>query len=220
MAEEEEIKGLPPEEKIKRLKETEEKKRKEIEEAQKMLREAEKELTDKEEWQRKVPIPQVAAEEVEEMSEAEKEIVKAHRGIRGKKAGREEEEEKSFGEKGGRRKSGEESLEEAVAKERAELPPELRESEYARRLSQEPIEELYQELRGIRQEAEERGYISPEMERRAEYRIAAMENKLEDIEEGRYSLTEEVAEKALLTKAIGLGISVIGDYRRRDLYRR
>ena len=79
---EEDVDNLPPEEKIKRLKELEKKKKKEIEEAQKMLRETEKELTEREEWKRKVPIPQVAAESMGEMSEAEKEIIRAHKGLK------------------------------------------------------------------------------------------------------------------------------------------
>lgn len=213
---EEELKNLPPEEKIRRLKEREEKKRKEIEEAQKMLREAEKELSDKEEWRRKVPIPQVAAERVEEMSEAEKEIIKAHRGLRrGRGVKGEEEERKEEGEEEGRRRGREErSLEETIAKEKGFLEG-LRETEYAAKLSRAPIETLYEEMKGMREEAEERGYVSAETVRRVEYRLAATERKLEDIGAGRYNLTEEVAEAALLTRMVGMGTNIIESYRKR-----
>ena len=192
---EEDVDNLPPEEKIKRLKEIEKKKKKEIAEAQEMLRRTEKELTEREEWKRKVPIPQVAAESIGEMSEAEKEIIKAHKGL--KEVEKEVEEEEPV------EKKEEVGLEETVARERAELPAELMESEYAIRLSQEPMENIQQEVRDIYRAVEEKGYVSQEEERRVEYLSAATERKLEDVEAGKYSLTEEVAEAALLTKSMG-----------------
>ena len=50
------LKNVPPEERIKKLKELEEKKKKEIEEAQKAIRESEQEITEKRKWEDKVPI--------------------------------------------------------------------------------------------------------------------------------------------------------------------
>jgi hypothetical protein len=228
-----EMKDLPPEERIKRLKvlrnsrrisgtpkiylkflmELEKKKRREIEEAQEMLKETEEELTEKEDWKRKVPIPQIAAEEMEMMSEAEKEIIKAHKGLK------EEETEEAEEEK----LSTEESLEETVARERTGLPPELIESEEAIKLSQEPMKGLYQEIKDIYQTVEEKGYVSLEEERRIGYLSAATERKLEDIEAGKYSLTEEVAEAALLTRMIGANLRDMYKRERegqRDLYKR
>jgi len=208
---EDDLEGLPPEEKIKKLKELEEKKKKEIAEAQKMLKESERELGDREEWRRKVPIPQVAAEEISGMSEAEREIIEAHKGLRERREIVEEEgleEEK----KEEQIIKDEESLEETVARERVELPEGLMESEYATKLSQEPMENLYQEMKDIYQAVEEKGYISREEERKIGYLGAATERKLEDIEAGKYSLTEEAAEAALLTKRIGANL--------RDMYQR
>lgn len=203
---EEDIKNLPPAERIKKLKGLEKKKKKEIEEAQEILRETERELTEEEEWKRKIPIPEVTKEQVEEMSEAEKEIIKAHKDLREKReeaVGEEEELPRSFRHL---------SLEETVARERAELPPELMENEYTTKLSQEPMENIYQEVRDIYQAVNEKGYVSPEEERRIGHLSAATERKLEDIEAGKYSLTEEVAREALLTRRMGEKL--------KDIYRR
>lgn len=210
---EEDLKGLSPAERIKRLRELEKKKKQEIAEAQKMLKESEKELTDREEWERKVPIPQVAAEQAEGLSEAEKEILKTHKGLREVTAEPEEEEPAEEKELVGERPP--ESLERAVAEERPGLPRELMESDYADRLSQEPIGSLYQEIKDIKQTSEESGYVSPEAARRIEYRIAGLGKKLEDIETGRYSLTEEIAEESLLSRSIAMGASILGEYKRK-----
>jgi hypothetical protein len=137
-------------------------------------------------------------ERIGEMSEAEKEIIKAHKGLK------EVEEVVEEGEPVEKKEEEEGlALEETVARERAELPAELMESEYAIKLSQEPMENIQQEITNIYQAVEEKGYISQEEERRVEYLSAATERKLEDIEAGKYSLTEEVAEAALLTKRMG-----------------
>lgn len=202
----EELDNLPPEERIRKLKELEEKKRKEIEEARKKLKESEKELVDREEWERKVPIPQVATEETSGMSAAEKEIVKAHKGIseKGKTSEGDEETEDSIGVAS---KSpvlaSEESLEEIAAREKAELSAGLKGSEYTLKLSQEPMGDLYREMKDIYRATEEKGYVSPEEGRKIEYLSAATERKLEDIEAGKYSLSEELEEAAVLAKQMG-----------------
>jgi len=63
--------------------------------------------------------------------------------------------------------------------------------------------ELYSEIKNLYKAVEEKGYISREETGRVEYLAGAVERKLEDIEEGKYSLTEEAALAANITKQIG-----------------
>ena len=174
----------------------EKKKKKEIAEAQKMLKESESELTAKEEWQRKVPIPQVAVEGSVELSAAEKEVLESHKGLKSdEKKG--EVVDKSI------KEEVQEDLEEIAARERIVMAPEVMQSDYAAALSQEPIQSIYQELKDIHQSVGEKGYISAAEGRKIEYLSAATEKKLEDIEAGNYSITEELENMAMLTKQIG-----------------
>ena len=55
----------------------------------------------------------------------------------------------------------------------------------------------------INKAAEEKGYVSAEEERRVEYLSSAVERKIEDVESGKYSLTEEVAMAVSVTRQIG-----------------
>ena len=190
-----ELKDLTPEERIKKLKEMEKQKKEEIAEAQKMLKESEQELTAKDDWQRKVPIPQVAIDQVGDLSIAEKEMLESHKGLKSDE--KEEVEEKSV------KEEVQADLEEIAAREKIMNAPEVMQSDYAAALSQEPIQNIYQELKEINQAVGEKGYISATEGRKIEYLSAATEKKLEDIEAGNYSLTEELENMAMLTKQIG-----------------
>ena len=188
----EDLKNLPPEERIKRLKKLEEKKKKEIEEAKKEIKESQDELTERKKWQDKVPIPQVAVQDLKDLTKEEKAIVEAHRG---KKQPEDieavlEEEKK-------------EQLLEELAQEKVDLPPELMQSDYTQQLSHKPMGDIYNEMTQINQAAEDKGYISREEERRVEDLSSAVEQKIEDIESGKYSLTEEVAMAVSVTRQIG-----------------
>jgi hypothetical protein len=63
----EELKKLSPEERIKRLREVEESRKQEIEEARKLIRESEEEIGKEEEQKKHVPIPQVRADSIEHL---------------------------------------------------------------------------------------------------------------------------------------------------------
>ena len=191
----ENLKDLSPEERIKKLKKVEAEKKKEIESAQKMLRESEQEITQREEWKRKVPIPQIAVERTEGMSEAEKEILGSHKDLKDKEVESKKPKEKIIQE--------EESLEESIAKEKINLAPELMQSDYTAKLSQEPMDKLYNEMKDIYNRVEESGYLSSDDQRKVQYISAATEVKMES---GEYSLTEKVAMAANLTKKIGTGL--------------
>src|SRR3990167_2739866 len=75
-----ELKDLPPEERIKRLKKLEEEKKKEIEEAEKIIKESNEEITERRKWIEKVPIPQVAQDDLEGLGEEGKQLFNVHRG--------------------------------------------------------------------------------------------------------------------------------------------
>ncbi|MFH1682873.1 MAG: hypothetical protein ABIA37_03680 [Candidatus Woesearchaeota archaeon] len=205
------LKNLSTEERIKRLKEIERKKKEEIAEAQKMLKESETELSEQEEWTRKVPIPQVAAERTEGLSAEEKELLAVHKGVKKKEEAGEEEKKPV---------KKDESLEETVLREKRDVPVELLESEYTARLSQQPMANLYQEIKEINTRVGDKGYVTAEESRKIEYLSAATERKLEDIETGKYSLTEQVAEAALLTRSIGENLRSMYKSKPNDSYQR
>ncbi len=237
-----ELQELHPAERLKQLKELERKKKQEIEEAQKLIRESEQELTEEHKWKEKVPIPEVAKEELEGLSEEGKAMLKIHRGLREKKqkegageneaAEEQEEGEREGGGKTARRERlsprgsprGQASaLEETVTQERIarqaanveygiQPPGRPLDIDYTQRLSQRPIETLYQEISGIRQEAEEKGYLSRADVRRAEYLTGAVEEKFRAADEGRYTFSQETARAASLTQQIGMELQ--GMYKR------
>ena len=120
----EDLKKLPPEERIKRLKELEQKRKKEIEDAQTQIRESEQELSARKRWVEKVPIPEVIKEDLEGLSEEGKQLLKVHKGKAVEKKEVEEEKKPSVP----RGKAS--ALEETVAREKIELPPEALGMEY------------------------------------------------------------------------------------------
>lgn len=231
------VKNLPPEERIKKLKELEQKRKKEIEEAQKIIKESEKELTERRKWKDKVPIPEVAKEDLEGLSETAREILKVQKGVK-EKVERAAEESASASEGGGTSGEGKEkgkdqrtekskSLEETVAREKVTMkgenvvygipfrgptPQQLLNAEYTVALSQRPAENLYQEVRAVTQRATEKGYFNQDEQRQVAYWTSAMERKLQDVEEGKYAMsTEEVARAtSLIEEARG---KMVGAYK-------
>jgi hypothetical protein len=181
------LKNLPPEERIKRLKELEKERRKEIEDAQEEIKKSEEELTDRKRWEDKVPIPQVAKMDLKGATDDEKAILKSHRGL---KEEVQEEEEPTRGKN--------ESLEETIEKEKVQhtqaqmqygmqSPGSPLDMGYVDRLSQAPVNALYSEIKSI----EEKGYMTAEDQRKVEYVTSALEEKAKT-----YSFTKETAAKA------------------------
>jgi len=193
-----ELKNLPPEERIRKLKQLEEQKKKEIEDAQKQIRDSEKELTEKQKTKEKIPIPQVARESLKDLTNEEKEILRTHRGLKKEERGEVEEKiEKA------EKKSSHGDLE-FLAREKVDLPPELMQSEYTLKLSQRPMRDLYAEMTKITQAVEDKGYVNAEEQRRVQYLSSAVERKLEDIETGKYSFSADVAAAASLVQQMGM----------------
>ena len=220
------LKNLPPEERIKRLKELEvnkkkemeeqrvalEKQKKEIDEAEKGIVEANEELTERQNFKDKVPIEQVASEGGEGLSEEARIILKSmQKRVGEKKEDRELKEESEEKQKGkgeqhdvsrsaGFSRSG---LEETVQQERRQMAGHMRGGmggDYITALSQQPAAQLYQQMSTLYQAVETKGYMNQEEQRRVQYIASAMEKKLEDVDAGRYSLTQEAARATSLTQ--------------------
>ena len=88
------LKDLPPEERIRILKKLEEEKKKEIAEAEKAIKESQDELTERRKWAEKVPIPQVSRDDFRDMSLDEAKVQEAHKGKKSKSSDSEEKETK------------------------------------------------------------------------------------------------------------------------------
>lgn len=177
MAEEDigELKKLSVEERIRKLKEIEDKKKEEIKKAQDLLKNSEEELEEEGRKKRQIPIPQLKAVDVGSLfSGEEKEIFKTKRFETVKK---------------------EEALEDAVAAEGEKLTPkDVREQEqYRIQLSMEPTKELYSEIKSLYQGVEQKGYMNEQEKEKIDNIQYAMNKKVEDIESGAYNPSQYVA---------------------------
>lgn len=214
---EENLRGLPPEERIKRLKELERKKKQEIEEAARLIQESEVEITETRKLKEKVPIPEVAKEDTEGLSKEGKDVLKAVKTLPAKKKDLAETVVETAD-----TQPAAESLEETLERERPNIPPALLNTDYALQLSQQPMQTLYQEMTTMYEAARERGYLNNEEQRRVAYLTAGVEAKLDAASNGAYPLTRDAAEKALVTQR--LAAHLLSDphssyHPQRDLYK-
>jgi len=76
-------------------------------------------------------------------------------------------------------------------------------SDYAQHLAQEPMVKIYHEMTSLYELAGEKGYLNPDEQRRVQYLASAVEQKVQDAEEHRYTMTEEAAAVAGITRQIG-----------------
>lgn len=221
---EHDIKKLRPEERIRKLKELEQKKKKEIEEAHRLIKETEEELSGEQRRREKVPIPEVAKEDMEGLSEEGRELLKVHKGLRERRIVEESEETTTPPPTTRRRRS---PLEEAV-KEARELPPQARGVEYAaapvgfgtaaKSFYEMSMQELQENVYKATKAAEELGYATRDQVKLAYYAMSEVEKRLEAAEEGHYSLTEEAARAASLTKQLGAHVQNL--YRSKSMYQK
>jgi len=184
----EDVKKLSVEERIKKLRELEEKNKEEIRKAQELLKESEEELEDKEKEKAEIPIPQLRAVDIGELfTEEEKQMFKAKR----------------FKEEKPKKK---EALEETVEIEGKKLTPkqvEQAQQQYRTQLSREPVKELYNKISEIRQDVQGTGYMTAEQQSQIVNIEYALDRKREDIESGEYNPSEYAANKLVATQRIG-----------------
>jgi hypothetical protein len=193
-----ELKKLSPKERIKKLKELQEKDKKEIEEAQSLLSRAEEEAVIEDEL-REIPVPQLKAVDIEGLfSPEEKELFKAKRFISGKK--KETEEEKRERKK---------ELE-MIAESAPRLTPEQEEQQidYLNQLSKEPTGRLYGRASELYNQFKEQGnYFTQEQQKEFNNIEYANRKKFNDIQSGRYAeVSQEVAREMSLIEKMKQGI--------------
>ena len=185
-----ELKNLSPEERIKRLKELQEQDRKEIEEAQKLIKESEEQATHEEKLKQQIPVPQLKSVDIESLfSPEEKELFKAKRYIEGKKPVEE---------------AKEKPLEQTVFEEApAKLPEESAETiQYGLQLSQKPASSLRQKAENIYNQFKDTGEITYDQRKELDAIGYAGVHKLDDIEAGSYAADKRAAEDMVVTQRI------------------
>jgi hypothetical protein len=152
MADIDEIKKLSPEERIKRLKKLEEEKRKELEEAENLMKQSVGELEENEEIRQKMPVPQMQAVDIDHLfTQEEKQVFAAKRYTKAKEKEPEEAPPP---------KPGEKTLE-AEVQEAPQLTREQAEEQkqYGERLAMEQPSQLYQMAREAYEEFKETGQV-------------------------------------------------------------
>lgn len=211
------IRNLAPEDRIKKLKELEKKRKQEIEEAQKMIRESETEITERRKWVEKVPIPEAAQDDLAGLSEDAKVILKEQKGLVDKKR---ETEETNGNKIKNKTRGQEQSLEETIEKSRIagantfsskedeekSFHQQILQSAYTCELSKTPMEDLYRRAAEITSNVEEKGYVSAAERRDMAYITGAIEEKFQAYDAGRYNMTEEVAMAGSLIQRLGAKI--------------
>ena len=158
------IKKLSPEERIKKLKELEEKSKKEIAEAQKLIKQSEGEIEQENKFKDKVPIPQLIAEEERTLESQEaKEMFESQREISKSGAGKVETKKKEV------------SLEEQLRKEHIE------------NLAQKPAEQLKEMMADIYKRAgEQGGYMNKDQQEEVYSINRAEQGKIYAMKSGEY----------------------------------
>jgi len=159
-----ELKKLIPEARLKKLKEIEEKSKKEIEAAQKLIKESEAEITEKKKFEEKVPIPQLTIEGEKGLeSKEEKEMLGAQRA-----------------------KGAKIEKEEVKPKKEASLEDQLRQ-EHIEELARKPADELKEMMADIyKQAGTQNGYMTKDQSEDFYNITKAEQNKIYAMKEGQY----------------------------------
>ena len=198
-----EIKELPPEDRIKRLKELQKKKEQEIAEAKKKIQDSEDEITERQKWLDKVPIPELMKDDLEGVSAEAKLALKEWKGLKEKK---EQEPETEVEHK-------EESLEETIEGETPQtLPPNINyglqeqfapNAQYVQDLISTPLEELHGRIDQVYNIAKEQGYMNQEQQQFILNANSALDEKIESYGRGPATLSEKVSQASTLRQTTG-----------------
>ena len=199
MADIDDLRKLSPEERIRRLRELEEKRKKEIEEAEEIIKASETELEERKELEKKVPIPQMKAMDLGDLfSEAEQEMVAVQRGESSAKPGVE----------GGEAAKPEEAvaLEETVAAEKPKLTPAQADEQqraYQMQLAKTPMDELNEKIQNVYQQfkqAQDEGTVGYELVEQAKNFQYAMQEKQKAMREGVYNAPQAIEDQVRADK--------------------
>lgn len=174
-----ELRRLSPEDRIRKLKEIAEKDKKEIKDAQKLIKQSEDEIEEERKIKEQIPIPQVKAFDISELfTQEEKDMYRAKRMVGPE---RKEEEEKP--------------LEKTVEEEEVKLTEEQQreqQRQYMQTIEGKPIENIYSGVANIMDEARETGYITNEQKN---FMAAAYEVAKHRAQDESYSRREEIQEQ-------------------------
>ncbi len=207
-----ELKKLSPQDRLKKLKEIEDRNKKEIQEAQKLMKQSEAELEEEEKTKKQLPLPQLRSIDDSNLfgkgtQEDDMLATKQFKQIRrGKK---EEELEEQVEEKGG-------ALENTVSREREWLKEEHEQaamytasmpqrqqryqSNLTRELSEGTARDIYKMISEVYSEAKESGYVSSEQMSRINAASEAALSKLDAMVSGDYQASKQATD-ALVASA-------------------
>lgn len=185
MADIEKIKKLSPEERIRRLKKLEEEKRKEIEEAQQLMKESAIELEREEKIKKEIPIPQVKAVDIGGLFTQEEKQVFATKRYQREKPEKPEEMEKP--------PEAEKTLEDEVGKTEFNLTEEQAQAQhaYGERLAMEQPNQLYDMAREAYDEFKETGQI----DQGKIYALDVAARTKDEVAGGEYKAASEMAQE-------------------------
>jgi len=213
------LKKLPPAERIKKLRELEEKRKKEIEEAEELIKQSEGEIEEEVQRKRDIPIDQVKQEITDDLTGDAKLIFETKRFRSGRasspKVNDEEAEEDSENvELKGEDKKDKKiiSLEDELLEGERDIEKRFggEQHQYQLLLARAPIDELNGRLGDIYRAVQDKGYLN-DQEQQDIYNIQqAMYKKAEDAKEGSYATSEDLGEKLDNTKQMIK--KLIGDY--------
>ena len=178
----EELRNLPPEQRLKKLKELE-KKREADEKSAKILEEvSNQQIEDQQEWERKVPLPQLASDQDTALISEEEKLLQREHKLKLPSLPVEE-------------VAPSVSLEETVAHE--EIPSRVQEMadvEYGRaQLAQQPVADLYAQARKLQDEVQHQGYMTSSQQEEFQTLSSAAYSKGEAMETGSYSHPSQTA---------------------------
>jgi hypothetical protein len=175
------LKKLSPEERIRRLKEIEEKSKKEIMEAERLIHESEEDIKQRDDALRDIPIPQLTAVDAHQLFNPEEKMMFEMKREMPHKT--EQQPYPAFP-----------SLEETVNSEAPKLTEAQmqQQREYITNLARQPVDTLYQRLNELRESVNENGEMAPD-ERSNLYMLnRAISQKQDDIEKGIYNTSDRV----------------------------
>ncbi len=150
----------------------------------------------------RLPLAELAKDDLVGLSEDGQEILKMSKSI---KAEQKEESSEKDQKRDVLRRSNSSALEEQLFHEKINsrgTPPSVH-PDYAQHLAQEPMAKIYHEMTSLYELAGEKGYLNPDEQRRVQYLASAVEKKVQDAEEHRYTMTEEAAAVLGITRQIG-----------------
>lgn len=198
-----ELRNLPPEERLKRLKEIEERNKKEIEEAHRLMQESENEIASDDLEKEQTPIPQLKATDIDSLvGEEEKRIFATKRQVSSRRKDDDEQKPALKIDKG---------LEDAL-----DHGPRLNASQreetkmYQVRLATMPARDVYSMagslMQEVKQQLDERGYLSEQQRREFEVRAASFMYDAREREQ-MYKGNERTAE--LIDKTTNLSKNIM-----------